>query len=170
MSEFLTKIPGLTIRFAIETDVSQILHLIRKLAEYEKLADEVVTNTNTLKNSLFGSRKTAEVIIAELHKMPVGFALFFHNFSTFLGKPGLYIEDLFVNDDQRGKGIGTELLSFLARLAIERDCGRLEWWVLDWNESAIGFYKRLGAVAMDAWTVFRLSGQSLDRLANERDE
>ena len=168
MSHFNTRIANLMIRFARENDVPQIFQFIRNLAEYEQLVDEVVTDIDTLRKSLFGSGKTAEVIIAELDNKPVGFALFFHNFSTFLGKPGLYIEDLFVNHDQRGKGIGGELLSFLAQLAIKRDCGRLEWWVLDWNESAIGFYKKLGAIAMNDWTVYRISGQNLSRLAERR--
>lgn len=168
MKVIKTNITGLTIRFATVEDLPQILHFIRKLAEYERLSNEVVADIKTLKKSLFGARRTAEMIIADFEKEPVGFALFFHNFSTFLGKPGLYIEDLFVNDDQRGKGIGGELLSFLAQLAIERDCGRLEWWVLDWNESAINFYKKLGAVAMDDWTVYRISGQNLIDLAGRR--
>jgi GNAT superfamily N-acetyltransferase len=170
MNHFKTKITGLTIRFATEKDLSQILYFIRKLAEYEQLGDEVVADIKTLQKSLFGSMRTAEVIIADFNKKPVGFALFFHNFSTFLGKPGLYIEDLFVNDDQRGNGIGGEILSFLAQLAIERGCGRLEWWVLDWNETAIKFYKKMGAAAMDDWTVYRISGQKLIDLAGRRSK
>ena len=120
----------------------------------------------TLHESLFGQRRTAEVVIADASGEPVGFALFFHNFSTFLGRPGIYLEDLFVRPEQRGKGYGRVLLQYLARLAVERNCGRLEWWVLDWNADAIRFYKRLGAEPMDDWTVFRVAGEALERLAS----
>jgi GNAT superfamily N-acetyltransferase len=116
---------------------------------------------------LFGERKVAEVIIGFFHDQPVSFALFFHNFSTFLGKPGIYLEDLFVVPSMRSKGIGRIMLSYLAELAKERNCGRLEWWVLDWNQKAVNFYKNLGAIAMDEWTVFRIAGRTLDSLAEE---
>ena len=119
-----------------------------------------------LRESLFGGRRYAEVLIAEHDGAPAGFALFFHNFSTFLGKPGIYLEDLYVRPEFRGRGVGKELLINLARLAKERGCGRLEWWVLDWNESSIGFYRELGAVPMDDWTVYRVSGMALEDLAS----
>jgi GNAT superfamily N-acetyltransferase len=155
------------IRFASETDIDVIGELIRGLAEYERLPHEVVWTKDQLRRSLFGPHPYAEVLIAEddaTHEV-VGFALFFHNFSTFVGKPGIYLEDLFVRPGHRGKGYGKALLVRLAQLAIERDCGRLEWWVLDWNEPAIEFYRSLGARAMDEWTVYRVSGDALDRLA-----
>jgi GNAT superfamily N-acetyltransferase len=148
-------------------DVPLILSFIQDLAEYEKLAHEVVATEETLRATLFGAKPYAEVVIGYLDQKPVSFALFFHNYSTFLGKPGVYLEDLFVKPVARGKGIGQKMLGYLARLAKERNCGRLEWWVLDWNESAIGFYKRLGAKPMDEWTVFRVTGQALDDLAQE---
>jgi len=162
---YLTSIPELTIRFASEADAPLILEFIQRLAVYEKLEDQVTADSALLKSTLFGDRNVAEVIIAEYKKSPVAFSLFFHNFSTFLGRPGLYIEDLFVDEDMRGKGIGKEIFVFLARLAIERKCGRLEWWVLDWNNPAIRFYRKLGAQAMDDWTVYRLSGDQLHALA-----
>ena len=157
--------PKLRLRFATEIDTGLILEFIKALAEYEKLAHEVVTNEESLRNSLFRGRKVAEVVIADYHDEPAGFALFFHNYSTFLGKPGLYLEDLFVKPAFRGNGIGRELLSCLARIAVDRGCGRLEWWVLDWNDTAIRFYKSFGGQPMDEWTVFRVSGDSLTRLA-----
>ena len=157
---------GARIREATEEDVPLILSLIRELAEYEKLSDEVVATEEGLRDSLFGERRYAEVLIAEHDGAPAGFALFFHNFSTFLGKPGIYLEDLYVKSEFRGGGIGKRLLVRLARLARERDCGRLEWWVLDWNEPSIGFYRKLGAVPMDDWTVYRLSGTALEDLAS----
>ena len=160
-----TNIPGVQLRFATERDTSIILDFIRQLANYEKLEHEVTADKEILQKSLFGNPKVAEVILAENDNNPVGFALFFHNFSTFLGKPGLYIEDLFVQPDMRGKGIGKAMLRFLARLALERGCGRLEWWVLDWNTPAIRFYQKLGARGMDEWTVFRLTGDALEKLA-----
>lgn len=153
------------IRRADQDDVPLILSFIRELAEYEKLLDEVVATEETLKESLFGERPVAEVVIGEWEEEPVAFALFFHNFSTFLGRPGLYLEDLFVKPEMRGKGIGKLLLSYLADLARERNCGRLEWWVLDWNEAAIEFYCSIGAVAMNEWTVYRVTGGALERLA-----
>jgi GNAT superfamily N-acetyltransferase len=157
--------PKLRLRFATEVDTGLIFDLIKALAKYERLSHEVVTDEETLRNTLFRGRKVAEVVIADYNNEPAGFALFFHNYSTFLGKPGLYLEDLFVKPEFRGNGIGRELLSCLARIAAERGCGRLEWWVLDWNDTAIRFYKSLGGQPMDEWTVFRLCGDSLTRLA-----
>jgi GNAT superfamily N-acetyltransferase len=154
-----------TIRPATEADLGTIEELIRALAAYERLADEVVMETELLRKGLFGERPYAEVLIADVDDEPAGFALFFHNFSTFLGRPGIYLEDLFVKPEHRAKGIGRALLKRLAEIAVERDCGRLEWAVLDWNEPAIGFYKKLGARPNDDWTVFRLTGESLHNLA-----
>jgi GNAT superfamily N-acetyltransferase len=154
-----------TIRPATEADLGTIDELIRALAEYERMADEVVMDRELLRKSLFGERAYAEVLIAEEADEPVGFALFFHNFSTFVGRPGIYLEDLFVKPEHRGSGIGKALLQRLAEIAVERDCGRMEWAVLDWNEPAIGFYKKLGARPNDEWTVFRLAGDSLRDLA-----
>ncbi|HYH78736.1 MAG TPA: GNAT family N-acetyltransferase [Longimicrobium sp.] len=156
----------MTIRPATPDDVPLILRFIRELAEYERLAHEVVATEDGLRDTLFGPRPYAEVVIAEEAGEPAGFALFFHNYSTFLGRPGIYLEDLYVRPEARGKGIGRALLAHLARLAVARGCGRLEWWVLDWNESAIRFYRALGAQAMDDWTVFRVTGEALARLAN----
>jgi len=154
------------IRQAAEADVPLVASLIRELAEYERLKDEVTMTEERLRVALFGERPYAEVAIAEdASGVPLGFALFFHNFSTFLGQPGIYLEDLFVRPSHRGAGVGRALLEHLARLAGERGCGRLEWAVLDWNEPAIGFYRRLGARPQDDWTVFRLSGEALARLA-----
>ena len=158
--------PVIDVRKATEDDVPLILSLIRELAEYEKLSHEVVATEAGLRKSLFGERPYAEVLVAEHEGAPAGFALFFHNFSTFLGRPGIYLEDLYVKPEFRGTGIGKELLVHLARLAKRRDCGRLEWWVLDWNEPSIGFYKKLGAVPMDDWTVYRVSGPALEDLAS----
>ena len=153
------------IRDATPSDVPLILGFIRGLARYEKLEHEVVATDEQLQATLF-ERRYAEVIIGEEDGAPVAFALFFHNYSTFLGRPGVYLEDLFVIPEARGRGYGEAMLRRLAQIAIERDCGRLEWWVLDWNEDAIGFYKRLGAVPMDEWTVFRVTGDALRKLAN----
>ena len=144
-----------------------MLQFVRDLAEYEKLPHEVVATEEGLRQGLFGPRPYAEVVFACLENEEVGFALFFHNFSTFLGQPGIYLEDLFVRPSARGKGVGRRLLAHLAQLARDRGCGRLEWAVLDWNESAIGFYRGLGAKMMDAWRIFRLTGDALDRLASE---
>jgi GNAT superfamily N-acetyltransferase len=157
---------GLVIRPAAADDVPLILRFIRELAEYERLLHEVVATEDVLRGTLFGPHPYAEVAIAEVDGEPAGFALFFHNFSTFLGRPGIYLEDLYVRPALRGRGVGRALLRHLARLAVERRCGRLEWWVLDWNEPAIRFYRSLGAVAMDEWTVFRVAGEALDRLAS----
>ncbi len=155
----------LSLHMATEQDLPWILTFIKALAEYERLADAVVATEEGLRQSLFGPRTYAECVIARYQGEPAGFALFFHNFSTFLGRPGLYLEDLFVNPEFRGKGVGRALLQHLARLAKERNCGRLEWSVLDWNESAIGFYKSIGAVSLDEWTIYRLKGDALARLA-----
>jgi GNAT superfamily N-acetyltransferase len=152
------------IRPATAADVPTIAQLIRDLAEYEKLAGEVVLDEAKLASDLFGPRPFAEVLIAEDSGEAVGFALFFHNYSTFLGRPGLYLEDLFVKPAFRGKGLGKALLVGLAKLAVERGCGRVEWSVLDWNEPSIAFYTSLGAKPMDEWTVYRLTGDALRKL------
>ena len=155
------------IRIAAATpdDVPRILDLIRALADYERMSGEVVATGERVRESLFGARPHAECVLAWEGDQAVGFALWFHNYSTFLARPGLYLEDLFVMPAWRGHGIGRALLAHLARIAVERGCGRMEWSVLDWNEPAIGFYRRLGAVPMDEWTVFRLAGPALTRLA-----
>jgi GNAT superfamily N-acetyltransferase len=150
---------------ATERDIPTILQMIRDLAEYERMSDEVVATPEGVRESLFGDRPEAEVIIAYADGQPAGFALFFHNYSTFLGRRGLYLEDLFVKPAFRGHGIGKRLLRELARIAVDRGCGRFEWTVLDWNEPAIGFYKKLGAQAMDAWKIMRVTGEALTRLA-----
>lgn len=154
------------IRFAISSDVPLILQFIKELAEYEQLLNEVVATEEILQETLFGSKSHAEVLIGYLDEKPVSFALFFHNFSTFLGKPGIYLEDLYVKPEARGQGIGKIMLAYLAKLAKDRKCGRLEWWVLDWNEAAIKFYKSIAAKAMDEWTVYRVTNQALDDLAD----
>jgi len=156
---------ALKIQNATERDVPLILSFIRKLAEYEKLSHQVVATEEQLRVNLFGAHPFAEVILAYLSDEPVGFALFFHNFSTFLARPGIYLEDLFVDPPHRGKGVGKALLIYLAKLAKQRGCGRFEWSVLDWNQPSIDFYRSLGAVPMDDWTQFRLTGDALDRLA-----
>jgi GNAT superfamily N-acetyltransferase len=156
----------LFIRPAIRADLPLIAQFIRDLADYERLAHEVRFDEAVLGDRLFGTRPYAEVLIGELDGTPQGFALFFHNFSTFEGKPGVYLEDLFVRPEARGSGLGKALLAALAQIAIERDCARLEWWVLDWNDPAIQFYKKLGAKPMDEWTTFRVDGDALDALAN----
>ncbi|TME39725.1 MAG: GNAT family N-acetyltransferase [Chloroflexi bacterium] len=148
-------------------DVPLIAELIRGLARYEKLEREVVMTEEKLTAGLFGEHRYAETLIAENDGEPVGFALFFHNFSTFLAQPGIYLEDLFVVPEQRGRGVGRALLERLARVAVDRGCGRLEWAVLDWNRDAITFYERLGANANSDWTVYRLTGQPLRALAGE---
>jgi len=159
--------PDITLRPARREDVPAILALIRGLAEYEKLAHEVEADEASLAATLFGDRPRAEVVIAQCDGAAAGFALFFHTYSTFLAKPGLYLEDLFVQPRYRGRGIGRRLMAHLARLAVERGCGRFEWTVLDWNAPAIGFYRSLGAVGMDDWTTQRVSGEALRRLAND---
>jgi len=157
------------VRTASAEDVPLILTLIKELAEYERLSHEVVATEDSLKTWLFGERPVAEALVAEHGKEAAGFALFFHNFSTFLGKPGIYLEDVYVRPEYRGRGIGKALLARLAKLAKERGCGRLEWSVLDWNEPSIRFYESLGAVALDDWTVYRVTGDALDRLARPDD-
>lgn len=154
----------ISIRLATPADLPLIADLIRGLAEYEKLAHEVRFDEAVLGAKLFGPRPYAEVIIGEVDGAAQGFALFFHNFSTFEGRPGIYLEDLFVRPEARGSGLGKALLSRLAAIAVERDCARLEWSVLDWNEPAIGFYKKLGARLMDEWTVMRVDGAALVQL------
>jgi GNAT superfamily N-acetyltransferase len=158
----------MTIRIkpAIPADVPIILQLIRELAEFERLLHEVQATEEQLREQLFGPRPGAEVVIARVGEEVAGFALFFHNFSTFLAKPGIYLEDLYVRQIFRGQGCGEALLRHLAALAVERNCGRLEWSVLDWNVRAIDFYKSLGAVPMDQWTVHRVTGEALTRLAS----
>jgi GNAT superfamily N-acetyltransferase len=163
-----TKIEGFKIRCAEEKDVPVILFFIKELAVYENLLHEVTATEEILRDSLF-VRRMAEAVIGEYNGEPVCFALYFHNFSTFLGKPGIYLEDLFVKPEMRGKGFGKIILSYLAKLAIERDCGRLEWWCLDWNEPSLKFYRNIGAKSMDAFTVFRLDDASLTDLADEFD-
>lgn len=155
------------IRPATPGDLPTIRQFIRELAEYERMAAEAVATEEDLRTSLFGPRPAAEVVIAEVDGAPGGFALYFHNFSTFLGRHGLYLEDLYVRPELRGRGVGRALLARLAALAVERGCGRFEWSVLDWNEPAIGFYRKLGAVAQDEWTVQRMTGEALERLAAE---
>ena len=157
--------PVIAVRAAVAGDVALILAFIRELAEYEQLSHEMVADETGLAAQLFGERPRAEVLIAEIDGAAAGFALFFHNFSTFVGKPGLYLEDLFVRPTFRGLGLGKRLMLRLAQIAIERDCGRFEWSVLDWNQPAIDFYRSLGAVGMDAWTMQRVSGDALQTLA-----
>jgi GNAT superfamily N-acetyltransferase len=156
-----------TIRPATVADVPAIADLIRGLARYEKLEPEVTMTEELLEKNLFGPRRFAETLLAEHNGQPIGFALFFHNFSTFLALPGIYLEDLFVVPEHRGRGVGRALLKELARIAVERGCGRLEWSVLDWNRDAIGFYERLGAKPNSEWTVYRLSGEALSELGRE---
>ncbi|MBQ7777872.1 MAG: GNAT family N-acetyltransferase [Oscillibacter sp.] len=154
----------LTFRFAEEQDTPLILRFIRDLAEYEKMLELVVADEATLADQLF-NKKNAEVIFAVENGVEVGFALFFHNFSTFLGRSGLYLEDLFVLPDHRGKGYGKAILKKLASIAVERGCGRMEWWCLDWNKPSIDFYLSLNAEPMEDWTVYRLAGETLRALA-----
>ena len=161
-----TPSPLLSIRPATIDDVPLIRALIGELAEYERLADAAVATDADLRAQLFGAHPAAEVLIGEVDGEAAGFALFFHNFSTFLGKRGLYLEDLFVRPAARGAGLGKHLMAALARIAVQRDCGRFEWSVLDWNAPAIGFYRRIGAVGMDEWTVQRLEGEALHALAS----
>ena len=156
---------NIRIESAQERDVPLILELIRGLAEYERMSDQVVATEAGLREALFGAQPSAEVIVAYADDQPAGFALFFHNFSTFLGRRGLYLEDLFVKPEFRRLGIGRRLLTDLARIAVARGCGRFEWSVLDWNAPAIEFYKRLGARPLDEWTIFRMTGDALTRLA-----
>jgi GNAT superfamily N-acetyltransferase len=156
---------GIAVRPAQEDEVSVILQFIRDLAHYEHLDHECVATEESLRESLFGARPYAEVVFACLDGQPVGFALFFHNYSTFLGRPGIYLEDLYVRPEARGHGVGRRLLTWLAVTAVNRKCGRLEWSVLDWNEPSIAFYRKLGAVPMQEWTIFRVTGPALVQLA-----
>ena len=158
---------SIRIRSASKEDVPVVAELIRGLARYEKLEHEVVMTEDLLAAGLFGERAYAEVLLAVDEERPVGFALFFHNFSTFLGRPGIYLEDLFVVPEERGSGVGRAMLEHLARLAVDRGCGRLEWAVLDWNRDAIAFYERLGARPNSDWTVYRLTGEALTTLAGQ---
>lgn len=160
MSEF-------RIRSATPQDVPLILQFIRELAEYERLSDAVVATESDLHATLFAEQRFAEVLLAEADGEPAGFALFFHNYSTFLGRPGIYLEDLYIRPDLRGRGYGRALMAHLAALAVERNCGRMEWSVLNWNEPAIDFYRKIGALPRDQWTVFRLKGEALLALARE---
>ena len=157
--------PQIQITAATPQDVPVILTFLHELAAYEKLAHEVVATEADMHAALFGERPVIEAVIATVDSDPVGYALFFPNFSTFLGKPGLYLEDLYVRPAARGLGVGRKLLQHLAQIAVERGWGRFEWSVLDWNEPSIAFYKKMGATAMDEWTVFRLTGQALETLA-----
>jgi GNAT superfamily N-acetyltransferase len=156
---------SIAIRPAVESDVPLILGFVRELADYEKLTHQVTATEALFRDHLFGLRKVAEAMIAELDGAPVGFALYFYNFSTFLGKPGIYLEDLYVRPAARGHGAGKALLTALAQRAVAEGCGRLEWSVLDWNAPSIGFYRKLGAVPMDEWTMMRVTGDALAALA-----
>ena len=160
--------PGLVIRAAAENDVPLVLALIKELAEYEQMANQVVATEADVHRALFGAPPYAEAVIAALGETPVGFALFFHSFSTFLAKPGLYLEDLYVKEEFRGQGFGRQLLVHLARVATSRGCGRFEWSVLDWNENATRFYKRLGAEVMGDWRTFRMDGDALQKLTSNK--
>lgn len=160
------KITSIKFRYAEKKDVKLILSFIKELAAYEKMLHEVVATEELLTEWIFDQKK-AEVIFAMEHNTEVGFALFFHNFSTFLGRAGIYLEDLFVLPQHRGKGYGKSMLRKLAKIAVERGCGRLEWWCLDWNKPSIEFYVSLGAIAMEDWTVYRISGETLTQMADE---
>ena len=160
---------SLSIRDAVPGDLPLIAELISELAEFEKLSHEVRFDEEVLGRKLFGERPYAEVLIGEIDGTAQGFALFFHNFSTFEGRPGIYLEDLYVRPEARGAGLGKAMLRHLAALALERDCARLEWWVLDWNAPAIGFYRSIGALPMDEWTVMRMNGEALAELASVKD-
>jgi len=155
------------IRTATEEDAPVIFSLIKELAEYEHLSHEVVASVNDIRKTLFGEHPFAETLIGEYEGLPVSFALFFYNFSTFLGKPGIYLEDLYVQPQHRGKGFGSKMLAHIAALAKERNCGRFEWSVLNWNTPAIRTYEKLGATPMNEWVLYRLSGEALDRLADK---
>ncbi|MCK4934741.1 MAG: GNAT family N-acetyltransferase [Simkaniaceae bacterium] len=156
--------PNFTVRKCRPEDTGLILQMIRELADFEKLLDQVIADEKTLQYSLFSDPKGPEVLIAEENGEPVGFVLFFHNFSTFLGRKGIYIEDLYVRGEFRGKGYGELILKEICSLAKKRNCGRVDWWVLDWNERAINFYKKIGAQPMLDWTVFRLEEEVIDQL------
>jgi GNAT superfamily N-acetyltransferase len=162
-----TSIDGFTIRRAVEADVPLILRFVKELAEYEKLSHEVTATAEDYRQYLFGKKHFAEVVIGEYHADPVGYAIYFFNFSTFTGKPGLYLEDLYVRPEQRGKGFGKALLAYLARLALDQKCGRYEWAVLDWNEPSISFYESIGATLMKEWIITRVTGDNLVKLASQ---
>lgn len=166
MRQIETRVEGFSIRKAEMEDVPVVLEFIKGLAEYEKLSNEVVATEENLKQYLFGEDRVAEVVLGYFHDIPVGFALYFYSFSTFLGKPGIYLEDLFVMDEYRGRGFGKAFLIYLAKLASDKGFGRLEWAVLDWNEPAIDFYKSIGARMMDEWIINRVSGKTLEELAS----
>jgi GNAT superfamily N-acetyltransferase len=157
--------PELALRPAAMEDIPIVLQLIRDLATYERAPQDVTATEEQLRRVLFGPKPSAEVVLAFEGEEPVGFAVFFHNFSTWLGRPGLYLEDLFVKPDKRGRGYGRALLQHLAKIARDRGCGRMEWAVLDWNDPAIQFYRKLGAKPMDEWTVFRLTTDGIEKLA-----
>jgi GNAT superfamily N-acetyltransferase len=163
-------LPDMTLRIedATPSDIPSIVRLVRQLAEYEKLAGQMISTEDDFERALFGADRSARALIAFLDNIPVGFALYFHTFSTFLGKPGIYLEDIFVESEYRGKGIGSGLLQRVARIAREENCGRVEWSVLNWNRPSIDFYHRLGAVTMEEWRTFRLTGEALDALAASR--
>jgi len=163
---YCTRVPGFKVRPAMASDAPLILDFIRRLADYERLADQVVATEEVLRDSLFVKRQ-AEVLIGELDGKPVAFALFFYNFSTFLGKANLYLEDLFVEEGHRGRGLGRCMFACLASIALERGCERLDWWCLDWNEPSIAFYRRMGARPMSDWTVYRIEGSALRELAGK---
>ena len=156
------------IRTGTEEDAPVIFSLIKELAEYEHLAHEVVASVDDIRRTLFGERPFAETLIGEYGDLPISFALFFYNFSTFIGKPGIYLEDLYVQPEHRGKGFGSKMLAHIAALARERNCGRFEWSVLNWNTPAIRTYEKLGATPMEEWILYRLSGEALDRLADKK--
>ena len=162
-----TSLPDFVLREATKEDCQQILDFIKELAEYERLSHEVVATVATLEETLFGEVAYAQSVIGEYQGKAVGYALFFHNFSTFTGRPGIYLEDLYVQPEMRGKGFGKCLLAYLAKLAVEKNCTRVEWSVLDWNEPSIQFYRSIGAVPMDEWTVQRLDGDALASFAKE---
>ena len=161
--------PSLAVRPAVETDVPVLLRLILKLAEYEKLTDVVVATEQQLLGTLFGEKRVAEALVGCVDGEPVGMAIFFQNYSTFLAKPGLYLEDLYVEPAHRGKGLGKALITAVARIAVERGCGRYEWTVLDWNTPAISFYESLGAEMKSEWRIMRVTGPALEQMANQAD-
>lgn len=164
---FPTRVPDLTIRYATREDVPILLSMIRELAEFEELLHIMQAAEDELAAELFDGPRVAEALLAELAGEPVGFAVFFHNFSTFMGRKGLYLEDLYVRPHARRRGVGRALITLVAKIAVERRCGRFEWSVLDWNTRAIDFYRSLGAVALDDWTVQRVTGAALERLAKQ---
>ena len=163
----MTTVSNFIIRPATESDVDTIFSLIKELADYERLTHEVVATENDIRRSLFGERPFAEALIGEYERTPISFALFFYNFSTFIGKPGIYLEDLYVKPEYRSKGFGRKMLAHIARLTIKRNCGRFEWSVLDWNRPAIRTYDKLNAKPMQDWILYRLTGKALAELAAE---